>query len=458
MHKSFNDKYDGFLTRCVSKTDSNPAAINLFRSRFPEFGYYAVENRIRVLGLSNKQNTWTEDELLIAKNVSKEQGLTVQEKWNKVSLLTGRSVNAVRKKVKTFKEIRMTPVNDNTWSQEEKELLIKFTMQGMSRPDIKRLALPGRTTKSIEDKQVSLGITSRALDQEANNDTSDRFTVNNDDVLDAIQNITEAMSPMKETPREIYKHIKTDMDWIALVASGDWHIGNINVNFKALREDIDTVASTDGMYYVFVGDGTDNFTATSIPNGMHEQIISPRGARIAMGRLFKKIAHKMIAAIMGCHDAFTVKTADFNILEYLTDNLHIPYLGNGGTINIVVNDVTYRIAARHKYRFQSSLNLSHTCRQYVRHADPYADIVAIGHNHESYIGQEDIFQKPRIFVRTGGYKPTDRFAESLGYEQQDCWIPVVLLNTKKKEMRMASSIQEATQTLESLNNVSKRVK
>lgn len=457
MTSNFNVKQTAHLLVCIKKTSTNIGAINLFREKYPDFGYYAVEGKIRSLGLSHKQNTWTPEQLAVVEIVCAEPGMTRSDMWKKIATLTGRPINAARKKVEAYKKLIASPARDNYWSNEQKELLIKLTMQGMSRPDIKRIALPEKTIKAIEEKQMSLGITSRALEQEANNETNEKFTVNNDDVLDAIQNITESMSPMKETPREIYKHIKTDMNWIALVASGDWHIGNINVNFKALREDIDTVANTKGMYYVFVGDGTDNFTATSIPNGMHEQIISPRGARIAMGRLFKKISHKMIAAIMGCHDAFTVKTADFNILEYLTENLQIPYLGNGGTINIIVNDVTYRIAARHKYRFQSSINLSHTCRQYVRHADPYADIVAIGHNHESYIGQEDIFQKPRVFIRTGGYKPTDRFAESLGYEQQDCWIPVVLLNTQKKEMRMASSIQEAVQTLESLNNVTKRI-
>lgn len=451
VHKNAMEKLS---KKCKSKQELVTSFKNKFGDIHSDEGIYMYMKRHKILFGPTKGKLTQDQKTTIKTIVSKDDGRTLREKVRDASCATGKTVDTIEHKLRALQEeddSLCIPTSLSPWTDEEVEALIKATMEGHSREYISKFFLPLRTPRAIESKQSDLGILAKDMAKEAD-EQWEAFTIYDNKILDAVQNIGDAIKPLQEAPKEVFKHIHTDLSWIGIVISGDWHIGNATTHFKDLRRDIDLVAATEGMYYCFNGDGVENFTATSIASGMYEQIISPRGARIAMGRLFFLLKEKMIAAVLGCHDEFTVRSADFNLVETLSVDLKIPYLGAGGTVNVVMNDIiAYRIGMRHKWRFNSSHNLAHTCKQYIIQQDPTADIVAIAHNHESYIGQEDIYGKPRVLIRTGGYKPMDRFSDKLGYVETNCWIPVVLLNTKTKSMRMCLNIQEGVETLNHLN-------
>jgi hypothetical protein len=113
--------------------------------------------------------------------------------------------------------------------------------------------------------------------------------------------------------------------------------------------------------------------------------------------------------------------------------------------------VYYRIVARHKFRGNSTMNMFASARKYIREEDPQADIVALGHNHVAGMCLEPIHGRQRCLVRVGTYKVMDRYTDHAGFVDSHCITPVVLLNTRRKEMMAANSIQQASEMLTALN-------
>lgn len=98
--------------------------------------------------------------------------------------------------------------------------------------------------------------------------------------------------------------IKTEKQFIAIIFSADWHLGSISVDYKDLRENIEYLLNTDGLYLITVGDLTDNFTKFKSMQPVLSQIFSPREQARILASIIKELTErkKWLAACWGNHD------------------------------------------------------------------------------------------------------------------------------------------------------------
>lgn len=280
---------------------------------------------------------------------------------------------------------------------------------------------------------------------------------NPSEMIAAYENMRKQVIRYERSQSEVTAQIDTDLEWIAIVMSGDYHIGHMTSNLSKIEEDHKVIADTPGMYHIFMGDAIEGYTRTTNLSGLHEQILSPKGCRKLFDYFMSLITNKILGIIRGCHDDFAVNATDSDHIEELALKAGKPYLGYGGKINLVLNsDTMYQIVAWHKRAGNSYHNIFYPCMLYLQRHDMNADVVAIAHNHVVGITTQPVQERQRVFIRTGVYKDSDRYTEKLGYkavtdEPSIHEIPVVLLNTKKKEMRIAHTIAEAAILLKAYN-------
>ena len=129
---------------------------------------------------------------------------------------------------------------------------------------------------------------------------------------------------------------------------------------------------------------------------------------------------------------------DFNFAEYLSSKLKCPNLGFGGLIHLRLGKkrrIQYDIGVRHRYRFNSSFNLTH-CVKRMREQLFDFDIGAIAHGHVPTVEHCWVAGKDRVFIRTGSFKDPDRYAQKIGFNgSAHCIIPAVKLYPRKRRIQ-----------------------
>jgi hypothetical protein len=281
-----------------------------------------------------------------------------------------------------------------------------------------------------------------------------------DAILDHIESGQKRLRSLDSEQGNADITIKTSNKYIALTFLSDFHLENVNTDIGQLRRDFATIKNTKDFYMGFGGDLIDNFMVGPHKEGVVEAVIPPKAARLAAGKLFDELKGKVLWTIIGCHDAWDRDYADYNLPEHIARKQEIPYLGHGGDVNLTIKNhkskvpVLYNIHARHKFRGGSGLgNGTACCKNVLRDIDSKFDIVSIGHNHFAEIKLEHYLGKLRVFIRNGSYKREDRYSKMLGYQANDfnIQIPVVILNTQTKEIKVVSGIKNAAESLVALN-------
>ncbi len=137
--------------------------------------------------------------------------------------------------------------------------------------------------------------------------------------------------------------------------------------------------------------------------------------------------------LTGQHDSWAKLEADFDVVEWLTHDLKVPFLGYGGLLNIELPGVTYTAKIRHTGRFNSAFNLLHSVLQMLRQ-EGFADIGVMADKHEAGILHQRHQGREIIALRPGTYKRKDDFSTSHGYAPAYPDMPVTILWPKKKRM------------------------
>lgn len=278
--------------------------------------------------------------------------------------------------------------------------------------------------------------------------------------VDSGEELVEKLIEMGKTFRkcdntevEAKVRVKPETDWALIVCSGDWHLENQTSMVEKLAEDLELVGNTPGAYYIFMGDETDNH----IPGGKHmggsnEAVLPPKLARLAAKTMFEKLNGKTLAMVSGCHVSWSVNADDYNFIQDLSQEIGCSFMGPGGALELDFGKVKYRFGIRHKPQYNSKINPLHSCRVHLQRLDTTCDVVAMAHHHVTAVCTEYFQGRPVVYLRTGTYKPTDRYIAALGFRKSPCVVPCVLLNTKTKDLRIAGSIKEGIDLLEFLNS------
>ncbi len=253
----------------------------------------------------------------------------------------------------------------------------------------------------------------------------------------------EKLSEMYEAVRDFNKSLKTLENskknitfdvvggFIVVVGISDLHYGNVNVNMDYVDKLLEFVEKEERAYCFLNGDILDNWVEISPKGGVYEQTVPPEYQKEIMVNKLKPIKHKILAIVDGNHEGRSSKAGERSPSEDMAEALDVPYLGQGGRVNLNFGKFTYKMHIRHRFRYESSFNPCNANGRLVEQLDSEADIVAIGHKHDPAIEVRYKAGKQRSFMRFGSAMPSTNFSDSLGFDESPPVAPCVILSGKE---------------------------
>lgn len=310
--------------------------------------------------------------------------------------------------------------------------------------EIKRKYLPHRTNGSIRGKATRLGLTSDITTQKVRYDQPlhNLNEMTFDELWEATFKFQNSSLALRTRFDEVNVYLDVDKP-IGIPFIADVHIGAVSTPLEFLRERFSLMVKHDWMYPIGVGDKIDNYLPSKHPQGMFGMLFPPELQKQLVEDLYSQMKGRWIAITQGCHDEFSHETDDFDFTKYMADKLGCVNLGFGGLINLHVGEQLYKIAVRHKYRYNSSLNYTHTCKRLREKEYPDADIVCVAHNHVSAVEHLEHTDKDRLYIRPGSVKTPDRWTRSIGYSDSGSGLPIIMLWPDKRRMLHFFSIEDA---------------
>lgn len=218
--------------------------------------------------------------------------------------------------------------------------------------------------------------------------------------------------------KEATINIQADYPNLPIVISlmTDTHYGALNANTRLLNEHLDIIRNTPNFYMVHNGDHTDNFNATGKwASGMSED---PLPQQIASRAWCAKLLQlddmgKVIALGFGNHDDFGLNAGqDYH--ESFMGQFKAPILTSGGLLHINHGQNEYKLAMTHMYWGTSKLNPTNACKRFLDFEYPQADIVFLGHTHQSEGLHFEKGGRDIIACIGGTYKDSDDWARKHG--------------------------------------------
>jgi hypothetical protein len=491
-----SDSEKVFIEQNLKKLKSQREIVILFFNKYKrKISRDAVRNVAIKMGIDPKRNLKNlskEEKLFILKHIKNNQNI------NKIQKIFNEEFNKIPhrqtiEKIAKDNNVEINKFDLKEYSENEVSIIKGLWILNNNISSIAKI-LKNRTINSISEKIKDMkikGVLSEKVKKDIFSDIKKNINVNNlskkygikiseiknikkniekqnveflnlkrweekdiDEVLDLIEDAQKKLKGLNSEQSEANIKINTNNKHIAIAFISDLHLENVNTDVSQMRKDFKIIKNTKDFYMGFGGDFLDNFSTGPFKEGANEAVISLKAARIVAGKLFDSVKTKVLWTILGCHDDWDKKYAEYNLVEHIARKLHVPYLGYGGDINLKINNVEYFIHARHKYRGSSGLNNGTACcKNILRDIDPKFQIVSVGHNHFAEIKIEHYLGKQRVFIRNGSYKVEDRFSKSLGYQSNsfNIQIPVVILNTKTNQMKIVSGIENAAEMLLALN-------
>jgi len=269
-------------------------------------------------------------------------------------------------------------------------------------------------------------------------------------VLDYIIQGNKLLNKKDLRQEEVWPEIKTD-GWVGLVIGGDWHFEHYRTNTEALIAELKLIGKEPNLYFGFNGDLGD-FIDLRFMELENETIDFPLRDRIKVIEYLVSLVPNMLFMVMGCHDNWVRTRARRDMIEDIQSKIIGYYLGFGGTVNFKVGDITYRIAAHHKYGFEAGNNHFNPCYTFLNKMDSTPDIISFAHRHD-IVGISYVYWQgqPKVFMRSGSHQYKTEYAWKEGFRGAVARYPMVLLNGKEKMMLPVVNFKIGLPILRALN-------
>jgi len=230
---------------------------------------------------------------------------------------------------------------------------------------------------------------------------------------------------------------------ILLIIYSDFHLGSVYTEYWKMKRDLELLRTIPNAFGLVAGDIIDNFKAVGAPKGGQSDAIYTVDEQKEMAsHVFKKYGDKMIAILLGCHDSWNLQSDGWDITKTYGEDIMGVSLGHGGYIHVKVGDIDYEIYVRHKYKFNSSKNLTHAVKKMHDVFGPF-DIGILGHMHTPAHETCPIQGKTFLAVVNGSYKALDSYGDQKGYRKSPTGCTVVYLHPDKKEFLAFETIDQA---------------
>jgi hypothetical protein len=279
----------------------------------------------------------------------------------------------------------------------------------------------------------------------------DKKTYTETDVDEYIQQMLELQKKAKKLDTKQVKAsvIIPDNKPVGIAHWGDWHLGCEGTDYESFLSDSEKIQKTEGLYFIGMGDYKDNYIQGAPKGGSFGQAFQPYMQDLLVQHEMGKVGDKAIALIRGCHDAWDYKESGKDFIETLCDITEAVNLWHGGELSIKLGDETYLWRARHKFKFQSALNVENAMRRIMETQGP-CDVAAEAHYHNPYTLQRGLMGANRVMLRSGSYKMWDDFGQQIGGYVGQRGIPVVIIFPEEHKMIDIVNLDDAITVLNGL--------
>ncbi len=260
---------------------------------------------------------------------------------------------------------------------------------------------------------------------------------------------TNARHIVKAKTRSIFSVDFPKDEPIAIAFISDQHIApGTPVDMGRMRADAEFVRDTPNLFALLLGDGVDNHIA--IRSAMMAARSQP-GDQYALFEYYLGIfAEKILALCSGNHDAWTDQIGGIDMVQWIAQRHKLCYSPAAFAIQVTVGGQPYKFAARHQYRFNSSLNMTHAVKQLLRFGEEDFDFGGIGHHHEPAAENWMHQGLERWVCRPGSYQITSSFTRQYGWNSTYPTCPTIVLTPGRRDFCGFSDMRKAGHYLRSL--------
>jgi len=232
----------------------------------------------------------------------------------------------------------------------------------------------------------------------------------------------------------------------------DPHYGSMGVDHRLLEQHLQIVENTPNMFVAINGDDVDNFGVhlAKVATGVYENSLKPAVQARAWIERIMELDSKGKVAVMGYgnHNDF-INPAGIDWYDAYESSMTCPLFTSGGLLHIVHGGYDYKMAMTHRWWGMSKLNPTNVCKRYMEHVYPDADIIFIGHFHQSEGLHFERGGKDRVAVLGGTYKDSDTWARKHGIGNRGGspgW--VVALEPEQRGMQLFKDIGYAKKVMD----------
>ena len=180
-----------------------------------------------------------------------------------------------------------------------------------------------------------------------------------------------------------------DRKQIGLACCGDWHLGSLTCNEKAVDEWLDRIKK-NGWYVLLMGDLMENATLGSV-GAVYEQTLTPQEQLRGVVDKLTPIKDYIIGGVSGNHGARTVRATGVDPDAIISFELGVPHFGYTAAGRIQVGQAHWRVMAHHGagggILQGSKLNMIKKMALIY----PMMDVYMAGHTHSDVSGSDRVF-------------------------------------------------------------------
>lgn len=195
-------------------------------------------------------------------------------------------------------------------------------------------------------------------------------------------------------------------------------------DFKRMREDAELIRETDDVHAILGGDGIDGHIKH------HSAIINARSTVSDQYNLFEYylqiLKNRLLVVLGGNHEHWVPQTTGLDMLGWICKQNKVCYAPYEARI-AVNNGQQYKVAMRHQYTMNSTLNQTHAIKQWLRMGEEEFDIGCIGHHHEAAMEQFIYRGKVCWGCRPGSYQISSAYSSQYGFNSAIPTCPSFLL-------------------------------
>lgn len=226
--------------------------------------------------------------------------------------------------------------------------------------------------------------------------------------------------------------LKTDRP-IHVMVLGDAQIGCIGVDYDAFLEFTDIIMKTENLYVFLVGDMFQmSINRRSIAEIIGGSALTPEEQMHFAEDWLKEVKHKVICSTWDNHtDMRQEKVIGYSHLAAIYKK-HCIYFSTIGHLDLVLNDITYKIALSHRFAGKSLYNKAHAPIRYLREKWNEGDIAIQGDYHQPGILDQQYGGKDIIGVVCGSIQTDSSYIKRHFSLKTYPYMPIITFHHDKK--------------------------